>query len=825
MPYLPVGLACAMVAGAAAGVRWPWTAAPAVVLGVSVWLTALLSWHRKCAQAVVPLAVVGVFAVTMALGAAAYTRTARPSLVTTLEEAGLLDEGSPESRSAARFEGTLVADATLAGRGVLLRVDVSRAWIGACGCRHDVDGGLAVTVAGDHAAASLGQWRAGRRIRFTAAVRHAKPYRNYGSPDDRALLVQRRTVLVGSVKSAFLVELAAHGNWLSEAAASARARARTAIARAAAGAPIAAAFGTAVLIGDRSGLDTELRQQLQRAGTYHVVAISGGNIALFTTVAVTAMLLVSRRRSVGLVTAGGLLVAYAALVDGGAPVERATVMALVGIAAQLLDQRGAAINVLALAAGVLLAADPLLAFDVGFWLTTAATAGIIVGLQPGDTGTRRWRRWWRSLVLTSVWAELALLPISALVFQHVTVAGVALSAVAIPGMALVQLGALGAVGSDLVAPPVLPAFGLLIRVGTRIVTESAAVPDLLPWSSWRVPPPAPSVVVLYYLALATWLWAARTTDAPVWAARVRQGSRVAVGVLVVWVAVAPTSLVVWPPRDLQVTAFDVGQGDAVLVQFPGGHRLLVDAGGMTADGRDLGERVIGPALRARGIRRIDYLVVTHADADHIGGAATLVREFRPREVWTGIPVAGHGATAVLRQAADDTGAAWRQVVAGAWLAIGAASVHVLHPPPPEWERVRVRNDDSIVLALTFGGVRVLLTGDVGAAEEARIAEAAAADPDVGQVGLTVLKVAHHGSAGSTSQQFLAGVAPRLALISAGTGNPFGHPAPGVLERLRTAGVDVWRTDVDGEVTVRTDGHTVEVSSFSGRRRWLKTQPR
>ena len=823
MPYLPVLLAAALAAGAAGGVARPeWLAWALAMAGGSL-VAALAAWRGGRPRAIVPLVLAGVAAASAARGSLAFTAVARPPLVVVLEEAGVLATDGAAGDATVRLEGTLTADAVPAGRSVLLRVQVARAWVGPCGCAHEAAGATMVAVTGDLAIARMSEWRGGRRVRFTATVRVPRAFKNVGASDARVDLVRRRAALVASVKSALLVELVAHGSVVNEAAAAVRARARTALRRATGptGAQ-AAAIGTAVLVGDRAGLDMELQQRLQRAGTYHVIAISGGNIVLFTVVVLGVARLLTRRRPHGLAGAAVALLAYAVVVGGGASVLRATGMALVGIATQWLDQRGAAVNVLAFTAGLLVAADPLLAFDVSFWLTTAATAGIMVGLPSDDSARSRVGVWCRTLVLTSVWAELALLPIVASVFQQVTVAGLVLSAVAIPGMAVAQLAAAGAVLADVVVPVTVPVFGALLRVGAGLVTGSARLVDLAPWTSWRVPPPSVGATVAYYGAFAAWLWSRHSAPDTQVARRARRGTMVALPVAIVWVAVAPLSLIPWAPGDLQVTAFDVGQGDAMLVQFPNGRRLLVDAGGVTGDGRDLGERVVGPALRARGIRRVDYLLITHADADHIGGAASLVREFRPYEVWTGIPVADDAATARLRRATDAVGAAWRRVTAGDSVEVGAAAVHVLHPRPAEWERQRVRNDDSVVVAVTLGAAGVLLTGDIGDPVEPTVADAWSR---LTTARLTVLKVAHHGSAGGTSAAFLEATSPQVAIVSAGAGNPFGHPAPAVLERLRQVGAEPWRTDVDGEITVRTDGRTVEVSSFTGRRRWLHAQPR
>ncbi len=841
MPYLPVFLAAALAAGSSLGVAHPWVQTPALMLAVCAWAAAVAAWRAGWSGVSVASGLVGVACVSAVLGALAFTAVARPTLVTALEEAGAFaadvaaapEDGSGEVATEAatvRLEGTLTSDAAVLGRAVLLRVQVTRLWAGPCGCATAAQGGVVATVAGGLALARAREWRAGRRVTMTATVRPPRLFRNTGAPDARADLVRRRAAVAASVKSALLVELVARGSVVSETAAAIRARARAALRRAAGPqGEEAAAIGTAVLVGDRAGLDVTLQQQLQRAGTYHVIAISGGNIALFTVVVLTLARAFTRRPRRALLAAAVVLVAYAVVVGGGASVLRATGMALVGMAAQALDQRGAALNVLALTAGVLLTVDPVLTFDVGFWLTTAATAGIMVGLPPAAMGESRARSWVRTLLLASVWAELALLPIVAAVFQQVTLAGLVLSAVAIPGMAVAQLASAGAVVADVVAPVLLPAFGAALRVGSALVTDSARLVDLVPWASWRVSPPGAAAVVTYYGVLAAWLWARHPARDTQRAAQVRRGTALALPAIVVWVAVAPATLVAWPTGDLRVTTLDVGQGEALLVQFPNGRRLLVDAAGVGGDGRDIGERVVGPALRARGIRQVDYLLVTHADADHIGGAVSLVREFAPREVWTGIPVEGDAATAALRDAADAAHASWRRVAAGDSVEIGRAAVQVLHPGPAEWERQRVRNDDSVAVAVTLDGVRIVLTGDIGAAVESHVAtnaEAAATSRQVSGAALfTVLKVAHHGSTSSSGQAFLDSLSPAVALVSAGAGNPFGHPARVVLDRLRDTGADVWRTDHDGEITVRTNGQSIEVSSFTGRRRWWHVQPR
>ena len=243
--------------------------------------------------------------------------------------------------------------------------------------------------------------------------------------------------------------------------------------------------------------------------------------------------------------------------------------------------------------------------------------------------------------------------------------------------------------------------------------------------------------------------------------------------------------------------------------------MLVDAGGLSGSSSfDIGDRVVGPVLRDSGIRRLDYLVLTHGDPDHIGGASAIVRDFRPREVWEGIPVPRFGPLTTLRGQAQASGARWANVYRGDRLLVDGVEITARHPAPADWERQKVRNDDSVVLDVRWRDVSVLLTGDIGRDVERPLA----GEGPVGSLApLRVLKVPHHGSLTSSSWELLRALEPHMAVFSAGRANHFGHPAPAVLERYQAIGAEIFRTDQDGAVTLDTDGYSIDVHTFTGRR--------
>ena len=528
------------------------------------------------------------------------------------------------------IEGTLLADAVPDEDSVRLKVDVSRlAHAGA------PDGAASLSVTGAIALKEWPRWRAGRQIAMPASVRAPSRYLDAGVSDDRLSLARRGLVLVGSVKSGALVDVVSSASWPEERAADLRAFVRTEIARyVGARDPVAGAVATAILIGDRTGLSPELEDRLQRAGTYHVIAISGGNIAIFaaTLVGLARLLRMSPRLTNLLVVV--VLWGYTALVGGGASVARATAMASAFLLLRVCDLRAAPFAALATASAALLAADPMLIVDPGYLLTVGATAAII-GLTPRLMSWTDWPRGLRAaaaVALASVATELVLLPISAALFGRVTFAGPLLNLCAVPAMAVVQQAGLAVVATAGWSPALASTAGAATSAGAELLVGSGALVDWMPVVARHVPVPSWWVTIAYFAGLTLALGATRLAACPGhW--RVR-GRRAGVGV-----TTAMACWVVWHPGTwrapwrgdgrLHIVSIDVGQGDATLVELPDRSTVLVDAGGLSIAARyDVGARVVGPAIWARGIGWLDALLLTHGDPDHIGGATSVLEILR-----------------------------------------------------------------------------------------------------------------------------------------------------------------------------------------------------
>jgi competence protein ComEC len=806
---IPAALpAAAVILGAALGTMSgdvPRVAAVAVL--VSAWALGGAGFARGWRRAFV-LGVAGVFFWASWLLSARATRLAAdPPLRTAL--ANVLRAGPVV------LDGRLREDAAPGESGVALALQVERWSVG--DQSHTASGGVRLTVGGTLGLDQVGQWRAGRLVRVPAMLHEPGRYQDPGVPDGRLVLGRKGTALVGSVKSGALVEVRGRGSLMAEACAEARALARTAIRRHVAPRdPQSAAIVIAILIGDRVGLDDEVQRRLQEAGTYHVIAISGGNIAILAGLMLWLLRVAGVGHRVSSWMTMVVLIAYAAVVGGGASVVRATVMAVIYLAARQAGHRSVPINALAVTSAVLLLATPDAIADAAFWLTFGATLGILAGVSLAGAWLphARWLRAPAALLLTSLCAELALFPVAALVFSRVTFAGLALNFVAIPLMSVAQVAGMVTVPVSWLWPRAAEVCGYLAYLGAWGLVRSATLVDLAPWLQYRLPPPNWLPVAGYYAGWAVWLHA-RSRSGPASPAGRGGGVARASGIAAIvmsglWILVEPVSFLAPGVRGhLRLTVVDVGHGDSILVQLPDRRSLLVDTGGsLGGSSFDIGGRIVAPTLWAQGTRRLDALVLTHGDPDHVGGAASIIRDFRPRAIWEGVTVPNLEATTALRAMAAASQIPWVWRRAGETMRMGEVRVRIWHPPPPDWERRKVRNDDSMVIELRYGNVSLVLTGDIGRDVERTLA------PEFEPAALRVIKVPHHGSATSSSPEFVSALKPRVALLSAGSTTRVSEES---LQRYRDIGAALYRTDVHGAITVDTDGRQVTVSTFTGGR--------
>ena len=812
-------LALPLLAGASAGYllhgscpeRWILAAAGGAALCAVAGLGFFLD---QLNAAVAPCVMAGAALAGYALGGSATRELIQPPLLVWFESLPAAAEGPYV------IEGVLRDDAAQVPYGVLLNVDVHA--VGTPASAHRTSGGARLVVGG-RASHAFKSWRAGRTIRAPASLRRPMTFANPGVPDEQRAQALRGIALTGSIKSGALIEVVAPGGWLSECAASVRAWTRRVIDMHVG--PLderSAAVAIAILIGDRTGLSDEDERRLQDAGTYHVIAISGGNIAILTALLIAVARLTRLPPRVAAALAIGILLFYGEVAGGSASVRRAVTAAAVFLAARGLDQRGPALNVVAVAAALAIAAQPVTPADAGFLLSFGATIGILLGAprfavllardgQNAAGVSRRLLRAVFSLFVATLCAEIALAPVAATVFSRVTLAGLVVNFAAIPLMTVVQCGSMALLVAHPISRTAAEMLARLAHGSAWGLVESARLVDVAPWLARDVAAPAIWLLAVYYSCCLVAIFVPRLR-------------RPALGLLLVvattiWLGIGGARAEVpSTPGVLRVAVLDVGQGDATLVVLPDGQAVLVDAGGMAGTTFDIGRRVVLPALRAFGVHRLHALVLTHGDPDHIGGAAAVLDTLPVGNVWEGIPVPPHEPLRAIRAIASARGVVWRTVRPGAVENAAGVEIRVLHPPEPDWERQRVRNDDSTVVELRYGDVSILLPGDIGREGEQAVL------PLLSLGRTVVLKAAHHGSATSSSDDFLDASRPGVVIFSAGRNNYFGHPAPVVVHRFVRRGVPMFNTANDGAVLVETDGRRVTVRGWQSGRELEIEQP-
>jgi len=537
----------------------------------------------------------------------------------------------------------------------------------------------------------------------------------------------------------------------------------------------------AMVLGDRGGLDPETSEGFRIAGTYHVLAISGAQVALLAGLLVGAL---NRLRIGGVPLALLLAVAlgfYAELVGGDVPVVRAAIVAIVMMVGRCWELDSDPANLLGLAAGLVLLTHPSAVGDIGFQLSFAASLGIVL-LTPGLLGVApRLPLRLEMALCVSAAAQAAVLPLLIWHFHRPAPAALIFNLAAVPLASLVLLLGIGVLAAAAIAPALVGVMSVVAFMAAHAMLRSGQVALAVPALDPRLPDPPLWAVLVWTAGLVAF-----AANRP--RARVVALAGLGLGGLV--------SGREAPPGDgrLHLTVLDVGRGDCLVLRSPQGNVAMVDAGGSHSGRFDVGEAVVAPFLWSYGIRNIGTVVISHAHSDHLGGIPFLLRAFRVGQVWEG-PAPGkdrlyEGANSALEAAGVSRRTVFRGVTSE-WDGVG---VEVLGPRPPPRATLRARNDDSVVLRLHLGEVTFLLPGDVEAEGQEVLTDCRA----------TVLKVPHHGSPKSNSGAFVAAVAPTVAVVSVG-GEGALPPDSEVVERYRRQGARLFRTDRDGAVTVSTDG--------------------
>jgi competence protein ComEC len=737
----------------------PWAAVPiapvaatfAAGIAVVPWTPPAYAWTVwACALAAATTLVVGRWAPTAAVGCllvavaatAALRAAPRPPAPTDVVHLAL-----PRS---ARVEGRLVASPThWAPERTRLVVDLDR-----------VDGEprtgrVQIAVYGPFPAILEGE-----RVSADVRLRRATGFRNPGTFDYAAHLARDDILVVGTTEHVAILP-GPPAPWHARLRAAAVATMTQALP------PVSAALLSGLLLGERGGLPPEIHDAFRRAGVYHVLAVSGFNVALLAGAVWTILAIAGTSRRLSALGAMAAVIAFAAVVGTEPSVMRATIMAVLVLAALVLERQASVVNSLGLAALVVLAMRPGDLSDPGFQLSFAATAGIVAAPLPRGPVV--------GALAVSAAAQLAVLPITLTHFNQLSTVGLLANLGVVPLAGVATVLGLLAVTLALVVPPLAVPFFAALWPVLLLMRWMVALVAAVPGAVVQLPAPGAAAIICYTGALVSGLvaWHQRAERA-----RARLLATASVGLLSLAVMLAAWPVIGPPDGRLRVTILDVGQGDAIVIHGPDGRAVLVDAGAGGPGRLDIGERVVAPYLWNRGVLRLAAAVVTHDDLDHAGGMPAIRRLFPLTTTWDARahpPLALGGALITSLRGAGD----------------GVS-----------------RNDGAVVLRVEMGAAVILLASDIEALTERRLAAA-------GGLQASVLKVAHHGSRTSSTPELLAATRPAVAVISVGSRNAYGHPDATVLERLEGAGARLYRTDRDGALVMDTDGRVLTVTRTAG----------
>ncbi len=534
----------------------------------------------------------------------------------------------------------------------------------------------------------------------------------------------------------------------------------------------------AMLFGGYAGLNPELVEDFQTTGIIHILSVSGSHMSMLAMATAWLCLILKLPRGITFAI-GTFIIGTYAILSGLLPqVLRSATMGILVFFAKTLDAEAEGARLLILTALAMLINQPLLLFDVSFQLSFTATAGLMYLSEDLRKFFERLPKFFSEPASMTIAAQLASLPVIVWYFNQISLSSVLANVFVMPLLEIVIVG--GLLGGIIAA--IVPIGGKIFFAGEALIFGAGAelnrVFANLPFSSVQVPTLGIWAGFFYYAALI-----------------LRRAEILLVIIFLLAINIFRIG------GDFEVSFVDVGQGDCAVVITPHGKCLIFDTGGVRDRVFDVGGRVVVPYLKHENIRGVEKIFLTHVHEDHSGGAGAIIKKMPVGEIIT----AGESKSeyATVFGIAKEFLPPLRAGHAGEIFNVDGVEVEILFAPS-----VGTGNEISNVYRVRCGEVTFLITGDLVKEIESQILSAGI------DVSSTVLKVGHHGSATSSSEEFLQAVKPKCSVICVGYGNNFGHPRAEVLERLEKLPTKIYRTDRDGLIKFKTDGKNLRVETFN-----------
>lgn len=550
------------------------------------------------------------------------------------------------------------------------------------------------------------------------------------------------------------------------------------------------AFMNALLFGDRQQMTFEVEEQYQQFGLVHLLAISGSHIVLLMVIVYFILLRSGVTREIATVCLIFFIPIYMILAGASPSVIRASVTGVLMLIAFMCSIRLSSLDALSITAICMLIFDPYLVFNIGFQFSFVGSFALLLSapllLESGNGVIR-------NSIYISLISQLVSTPILLYHFGYYSPYSIFLNILYVPFLSLIVLPCSIIV---LICMPIIPflakSFANVLSIGLNLSNDFLSYCESLPFTRLNFGQTPILLVALYCVSIISVLM--------VWERRISKGMMFIFAGIFLFIS---TGHYVYPyfRESGSVTFLNVGQGDAILIRLPYDQEIyLIDTGGTIRLNKEewqrkkhefsVGNDILIPYLQKEGIKKIDKLIVTHGDADHIGAAQELLSNITVKEVVFGRKEQEAILEKAVKKQALEKEVKISEVGEGESWRVNEAEFFVLAPTGKE----RSENNASIVLWAKLGGITWLFTGDL---EEEGEKGLVATYPDLRA---DVLKVAHHGSNTSSITPFLSAVQPNMAIISVGERNRYGHPHKEVIERFEKMGIEIWRTDKQGAIS-------------------------
>ena len=550
------------------------------------------------------------------------------------------------------------------------------------------------------------------------------------------------------------------------------------------------AFMNALLFGDRQQMTFEVEEQYQQFGLVHLLAISGSHIVLLMVIMYFILLRSGVTREIATVCLIFFIPIYMILAGASPSVIRASITGVLMLIAFMCSIRLSSLDALSITAICMLIFDPYLVFNIGFQFSFVGSFALLLSapllLESGNGVIR-------NSIYISLISQLVSTPILLYHFGYYSPYSIFLNILYVPFLSLFLLPCSIII---LICLPIIPflakSFANVLSIGLNLSNDFLSYCESLPFTRLNFGQTPILLVALYCVSIISVLM--------VWERRISKGMMFIFAGIFLFIS---TGHYVYPyfRESGSVTFLDVGQGDAILIRLPYDQEIyLIDTGGTIRLNKEewqrkkhefsVGNDILIPYLQKEGIKKIDKLIVTHGDADHIGAAQELLSNITVKEVVFGRKEQEAILEKAVKKQALEKEVKISEVEEGESWRVNEAEFFVLAPTGKE----RSENNASIVLWAKLGGITWLFTGDL---EEEGEKGLVATYPDLRA---DVLKVAHHGSNTSSITPFLSAVQPNIAIISVGERNRYGHPHKEVIERFEKMGIEIWRTDKQGAIS-------------------------